>query len=112
VGQLRRVAPVTLTDEQLNQHRERVGPGEHRLDCQWCGVRFTAKRSHARYCSRECRQSAYRGRNRLTTLTINLDVATAMVLEVIAAENNMSRQDIVAELIGQLVDQVTDTTGP
>ena len=65
-----------LTRDQLHQ----LQPGEQWRDCELCGIEFRTKRSHARYCSPECRQRAYRENNLLTTLTLNLDVMEDMVL--------------------------------
>ena len=95
-----------LTHEQLHQ----LQPGEQWRDCELCGSRFRTKRSHARYCSPECRQRAYRENNLLTTLTLNLDIDAAVVLERIAEANGVSRQHIVQSLIHQLVEQTSQAT--
>ena len=96
-----------LTRDQLDRAYQ-LQSGEQWRDCELCGSRFRTKRSHARYCSPECRQRAYRENNLLTTLTLNLDIKSAMVLRGIAEANGVSRQHIVQSLIHQLVEQATD----
>ncbi len=92
-----------LTHEVLHQ----LQPGEQWHDCELCGIEFRTKRSHARLCSPDCRQRAYRDNNLLTTLTLNLDVMEDMVLREIAEANGVSRQHIVHSLIHQFVEQAT-----
>jgi hypothetical protein len=94
-----------ISRDQLDRAWQ-LRPGEQWRDCELCGSRFRAKRSHARYCSPECRQRAYRENNLFATLTLNLDIESDMVLRDIAEANGVSRQHVVQGLIREFVEFV------
>jgi hypothetical protein len=84
--------------------RLKLKPGERWAECQSCTLEFRARRSDARYCSKRCRQNAWRDNNAITTLTLNLDAYNALVLQAIADEHGMSRQQFVTELLNSFVE--------
>jgi hypothetical protein len=47
---------------KLAQARARSAQRRPKATCETCGEAFTAKRTHARFCSSPCRQRAYRQR--------------------------------------------------
>jgi hypothetical protein len=81
-------------------------PGEHCLECQWCGCHLHSKRSDAKYHKRGCRQAAWRANNQIQTLTLNLDLATASMLYSIASLQGVSSQLLATEVLRQFVDSV------
>jgi hypothetical protein len=48
--------------EYHNQLRKETRAEEHKMVCEVCGEEFTAKRRDAKFCSKACKQKAYRGR--------------------------------------------------
>ena len=57
----------SLDDLRALAERRRLGPidPDSRPPCEHCGRRFSRTRRHARWCSRACKQAAYRARRKV-----------------------------------------------